>query len=85
MQLFEYGVTNVLEDVVGWGIANNASLKSCESMIGDFSITKDDECERMALLLIETAAVSDGGRMFAVMTYVFEGNDPSILSAYRTF
>ena len=85
MQLYEHGVMNVLEDVVSWGIDNNASLNSCESMIGDFSITKHDECERMALILIETAAVSDGGQMFAVMTYVFEGNDPLILSAYRAF
>ena len=82
MQLYEHGVTHVLEDVVGWGIANNASLKSCESMLGDFSITKDDECERMALLLIEPSAVSDGSQIFAVMTYVFEVNDPLILSAY---
>ena len=36
MQLYEHGVTNVLEGVVGWGIANNASLKSRESMLGDF-------------------------------------------------
>ena len=82
MELYEHGVMNVLEDVVGWGISNNASLKSCESMLGEFSITKDDDSERMALLLIETAAVSDGGQMFAVMTYVFEGNDPLISSIF---
>ena len=85
MQMYEHGVTNVLEDVVGWVIANNASMKSCESMLGDLSITKDNECERMALLFIETSDLSDARRMFAVMTCVFEGNKPLILSTYRAF
>ena len=41
--------------------------------------------ERLALAMVENAAVVDGGRTFAVMTYVLEGNDPLILGANRAF
>ena len=35
--------------------------------------------------MIENAAVCDDGYLYVIFTYIFEGDHPLILSAYRSF
>ena len=84
-QWAEHGIVSIVQTLCPWGVANNASKISCESLLGEFSMDQPVSCERLALAMVENAAVVDGGRLFAVMTYILEGNEPLILSAYRAF
>ena len=72
----------IIAEVIRWGVTNNASKKSCQTLLDKFD---DGGRVRLALALVENAAVVDGGRIFAIMTYIFEGDDPLILSGYRGF
>ncbi|EJK54790.1 hypothetical protein THAOC_25553, partial [Thalassiosira oceanica] len=83
-QWVEHGILNIVSDLCTWGVANNASAQSCQSLLTEFRDGPGAK-EKLALALVENAAVVDGGRLFAVFTYITEGNDPLILIAYKVF
>ena len=52
------------------------------SALSLFSVENEEGKERLAL---ENAAVCDVGYLYVIFTYIFEGDDPLILSAYPGF
>ena len=50
-----------------------------------FSVDKEGWKERLPLAMINNADVCDVGYLYVIFTYIFEGDHPLILSAYRGF
>ena len=80
-----HDILEILKHVFSWGIENNASKQSCKSLLVIFSAEVDGGAESIAFVLIEDATVVNGGRPFAIYTYLFDDDDPLILSAHRGF
>lgn len=84
-QMSEFGIQDIIKNVIEWGVKNNASEQSCKTLLDLFSVDEEGGKERLALAIIENAAVCDVGYLYVIFTYIFEGDDPLILSAYRGF
>eukprot|EP00984_Skeletonema_dohrnii_P006145 scaffold2192_cov98-Skeletonema_dohrnii-CCMP3373.AAC.1 len=84
-QISDFGIHHIINSVFEWGPNNSASEQSCKTLLSLFSVEEDGGKERLAHAIIENAAVCDVGYLYVIYTYILEGKDPLILSAYRAF
>jgi hypothetical protein len=81
----EFGIIHIINSIFKWGANNSASEQSCKTLLSLFLVEEDGGKEKLAYALIENAAVCDVGYLYFIYTYILEGKDPLILSAYRAF
>ena len=81
VQLNRYGLDKVLQDIVKPSHIKKFSKESCKSILKDFDGNRNKA--KLAMAMIETAAVSNAGHPFCKACYTLEGDSPLILSAQQ--
>ena len=73
----------MLNDIVKPSLDHGWSKESCKTILKNFD--GDDMNAHLGMAVVETAVISDFGKLLCISCYSLEGNSPLILTAHNVF